>query len=338
MGAPLYRSEVVRRLSLAVVALVAIACTANAPAPSSAATASAPPSGATSGTGTAATWRRIADIPTGRSEVAAAAFRGGVYVIGGFGGGRVVERYAPDTNAWTRAPDLPIDVDHAMAAAIDAGDRAGLYAIGGNSGAPTARAFVLTPDASAWREIARMPAPRSQGAAVAIGATIYVVGGYDGSRLVAPTYAYDAARDAWREVAAIPTPRDHLAAVALEGRVCAIGGRRLSLTTNLGTLECYDPAAGTWSQLPDAPTARGGVGAAAVGDQLVFVGGERPEGTYREVELYRASSRAWTRGPDLPTPRHGIGVVAIGGRIFVMTGGPTPGGSQTAVCEVLELR
>ena len=79
--------------------------------------------------------------------------------------------------------------------------------------------------------------------------------------------------------------------VALEGRVCAVGGRRLSLTSNLPTLECYDPAAGTWQKLPDAPTARGGVGAAAVGDRLVFVGGERPEGTYREVELFSASSR-----------------------------------------------
>src|SRR6266542_1407042 len=283
-------------------------------------------------------WRRIADIPTARSEVAATVFRGEVYVIGGFGGGRVVEIF--DGQRWRRGPDLPLEVDHAMAAAVsdtaDAG--AGVYVFGGNAPAPIARGFRLAPDATAWREIAAMPGPRSQAAAVARGTSIYVVGGYDGQRLVAPTYAYEANADRWRQVAPIPTTRDHLAAALVAGRVCAIGGRRLSLTTNLATLECYDPGADRWEKAPDAPTARGGVGAAAVGNRLVFVGGERPEGTYREVEIFDAESGRWSRLPDLPTPRHGIGVVAVGRTVYVMSGGPTPGGSQTPVCEALELR
>lgn len=295
------------------------------PAISSAATASS----------TALAWRRIPDIPTGRSEVAAAVFRGEVYVIGGFGGGRVVEIF--DGQRWRRGPDLPLEVDHAMAAAIEIADGAGVYVFGGNAGGPTARSFRLAPDATAWREIAAMPGPRSQGAAVAQGRFIYVVGGYDGQRLAAPTFAYEANADRWRQVAAIPTPRDHLAAALVAGRVCAVGGRRLSLTTNLATLECYDPGADRWEKAADAPTARGGVGAAAVGNRLVFVGGERPDGTYPEVEIFDAESGRWTRGPDLPNPRHGIGVVAVGGTVYVMTGGPTPGGSQTPVSEALEL-
>lgn len=282
-------------------------------------------------------WRRIADIPTARSEVAATVFRDVVYVIGGSGGGRVVETF--DGQRWRRAPDLPLEVDHAMAAAVSdaAGAHAGVYVFGGNSGAPTARSFFLAPDATAWREIAAMPGPRSQAAAVARGPSVYIVGGYDGQRLVAPTYAYDASADRWRQVAPIPTPRDHLAAAMIAGRICAVGGRKLSLTTNLATLECYDPGADRWETMHDAPTARGGVGAAAVGDRLVFVGGEQPNGTYREVELYDAATGAWSRLPDLPTPRHGIGVVAVGRTVYVMTGGPTPGGSQTPVSEALDL-
>jgi N-acetylneuraminic acid mutarotase len=281
-------------------------------------------------------WRRIADIPTGRSEVAATVFRDEVYVIGGFGGGRVVEIF--DGQRWRRGPDLPIEVDHAMAAAIPEGiDGSGVYVFGGNTGAPTARSFRLAPGTSTWREIAVMPGPRSQGAAVAQGRFVYVVGGYDGQRLVAPTYAYEANADRWRQVAAIPTPRDHLAAALVAGRVCAVGGRRLSLTSNLATLECYDPGADRWENAPSAPTARGGVGAAAVGNRLVFVGGEQPLGTYREVELFDAESGRWSRLPDLPTPRHGIGVVAVGRTVYVMSGGPTPGGSQTPVSEALDL-
>jgi N-acetylneuraminic acid mutarotase len=346
MGAPLYRSEVVRRLGLAVVALVAIACTPNAPSssPSAGSIASTVPTasagGATSGTTgspAAATWRRIADIPSARSEVAAVAFRGAVYVIGGFGSGNRVERYEVGADRWSRIADLPVSVDHPMAAAIDDGAGAGIYLIGGNAGGPLARAFVLSPGATSWREIARMPGPRSQGAAAAISGQIFVFGGFDGSRLVAPTYAYDVARDTWREVAAMPTPRDHLAGFAWRGQACALGGRRLSLTTNLAAFECFDPVRNAWDKLPDAPTPRGGVGATAVERGVVFVGGEQPSSTYREVELFDAATQRWSRLPDLPTPRHGIGVVAVGQTVFVMTGGPTPGGSQIAVCEALTI-
>jgi Kelch motif/Galactose oxidase, central domain len=282
-------------------------------------------------------WRRIQDIPTGRSEVAATVFRNEVYVIGGFGGARVVEIF--DGQRWLRAPDLPLGVDHPMAAAVtdEAGAGAGVYVFGGNTGAPTARSFRLAPGATAWSEIAAMPGPRSQAAAVAQGRFIYVVGGYDGQRLVAPTYAYESDADRWRQVAPIPTTRDHLAAALIVGRVCAIGGRKLSLTTNLATLECYDPGADRWGKAADAPTARGGVGAAAVGNRLVFVGGEQPTGTYREVEIYDGETDRWTSGPDLPNPRHGIGVVAVGRTVYVMTGGPTPGGSQTPVSEAIDL-
>jgi non-specific serine/threonine protein kinase len=300
------------------------------------------PSPATSAAATSSTalaWRRIPDIPTGRSEVAATVFRNDVYVVGGFGGGRVVEIF--DGQRWRRGPDLPLAVDHPMAAAVEetpaSAAGAGVYVLGGNAGGPTARRFRLAPGATAWSEIAAMPGPRSQGAAVAQGRFIYVVGGYDGQRLAAPSFAYESNADRWRQVAAIPTPRDHLAAALVAGRVCAVGGRRLSLTTNLATLECYDPGADRWEKAPDAPTARGGVGAAAVGNRLVFVGGEQPTGTYKEVEMYDGETARWTRLPDLPTPRHGIGVVAVGRTVYVMSGGPTPGGSQTPVSEALDL-
>jgi non-specific serine/threonine protein kinase len=259
--------------------------------------------------------------------------RDAIFVIGGFGGGRRVESYATDRNAgWGTGRDYPIEIDHAMAAATS-----DLYVFGGNSaGQPTARVFRL--DGNAWTERASMPLPRSQAAAVAVGDTIYVVGGITtGSRLVPDTFAYDTVADRWRTVAAIPTPRDHLAAALLDGRVCAVGGRRLSLDQNLASLECYSPRDDRWEKLSSAPTARGGVGAAVVDGRLFFIGGEQPSGTFRQVEIYDAATATWSRGPDLPTPRHGIAVAAVGRTVYALTGGPTPGGSQTGVCEVLTL-
>ena len=125
------------------------------------------------------------------------------------------------------------------------------------------------------------------------------------------------------------------------------------MSLNLATFECYDPRTDSWSRLPDAPTARGGVGAAQHDRRVYVAGGEQPSGTYREVEIFDARTNTWTRGPDLPMPRHGLGVVVVQptkaldatgnlvtapARLLVLTGGPTPGGSQTSVCESLDLR
>jgi non-specific serine/threonine protein kinase len=164
------------------------------------------------------------------------------------------------------------------------------------------------------------------------------VGGASNDRLVSPTYLYDPATDRWSTVAALPTPRDHLAAVAFAGHVCAVGGRKLSLLQNLASFECYDPGRDAWQTMPDAPTARGGIGAAVVGNRIFVAGGEQPIGTFKELDIFDSSTGTWTRGPDLPTSRHGLGVVAASSTIYAMSGGPTPGVSQTAVCEALDVR
>lgn len=322
------------RLALAVVLVLAACEPIGSPSRTSTAGSSASPSASTSAGPSA--WRRVADIPTPRSEVAAAVFRGAIYLVGGFGGGDVVETYVADR--WSAGTRFPISVDHAIAAAVDIDGSPGLYVFGGNvNGSAVARAFRLAGD-QGWRAIAPMPGPRSQAAAVAIGSRIFIVGGADGGRLVSPTYVYDTTTDRWTTAAAIPTPRDHLAAAALDGRVCAIGGRRLSLLQNLATFECYDPAADAWRSMPDAPTSRGGLGAATVGKRLFVAGGEQPLGTFKELDIFDPATGAWTRGPDLPTARHGLGVVALGSTLYVMSGGPTPGGSQIAVCEALDVR
>ncbi len=257
-------------------------------------------------------WRRVADITTPRSEVAAAVFRGVVYVVGGFGGGNVVETYVPDR--WSTTARYPISVDHAMAAGVDTGGTPGLYVFGGNvNGVAIARSFRFFGD-QGWREIASMPAPRSQGAAVAIGGRIFVVGGAQEGRLVSPTYVYDTATDRWATAASIPTPRDHLAAAELGGRVCAVGGRQLSLLQNLAAFECYDPAADAWQAMSDAPTARGGLGATTIGNRMFVAGGEQPHGTFKEVDIFDSATGKWTRGADLPTARHGLGVVNVAAR------------------------
>src|SRR2546428_2977998 len=281
----------VMRRSLGLIALALAACTAP-PAPVGTprrpASRTSTPGPATASAPLA--WRRLADGPPPRSEIAAAVYQQAkVYVIGGFGGPDRVERYDAVTGRWDRIADLPHGVDHAMSSAVfglqTRGDE-GVYVFGGYAGGATARSFRLDVSTGRWSEIAPMPSPRAAGAAVAINTRIYIVGGTDGSRLISPTYVYDVTTRDWRTLAPIPTPRDHLAAVALNRRGCAVAGRRLSLAANLGSLECCLPQTDRWGKLADAPTPRGGVGAAAWDGRIYLIGGGQASGTFQEGEVY----------------------------------------------------
>ena len=57
-------------------------------------------------------------------------------------------------------------------------------------------------------------------------------------------------------------------------------------------------------------------------------------GTFDANELYQPFTDTWQAASPMPTPRHGLSAVAMGNRIYVLAGGPTPGGSQSARNEV----
>src|SRR5581483_11059689 len=73
-------------------------------------------------------WQKRAPVPTARTEVAAAALDGKIYVIGGYqkGAGRV-EEYDPAKNSWRPRAALPAALHHAGAAAVNGK----LYVVGG---------------------------------------------------------------------------------------------------------------------------------------------------------------------------------------------------------------
>src|SRR5215218_4948951 len=169
---------------------------------------------------------RGARVEAGRS-VAGAAERGRrrdggheLVVVGGFlADGRSSERvdaYSPATNRWRRLRDLPVAVNHAMAAS----DGRRLYVVGGY-GAPT-RAFVLRQ--GRWRRLPNLPEPRAAAGAAIVGRTLYVVGGVGNGSLAERALAFDLVRRSWSRIPG-PTRSEHLGATALGGRVYAVAGR-----------------------------------------------------------------------------------------------------------------
>jgi N-acetylneuraminic acid mutarotase len=297
-------------------------------------------------------WRAAAPTSMKRTEVAAAAVGGKIYVIGGFEEpslGNVlnfaitsaVEEYDPATNQWTVKTPMPVGLHHAGIGVV-AGR---LYIIGGYKQAglsvwgPVATVYVYDPPTDAWSEGAPMPTARGALSVTAHDGKLLAIGGYEGRANSAAVEVFDPAQNIWSAHRPLPTPRDHLATATAAGKVYAIGGRlKGDYHRNLSVTEVYDPNADTWSRGPDLPTARSGITAAEIGGRVYVFGGEGAEGTFRENEAYDPARNAWQSMAPMPTPRHGLGSAVVDGRIHVISGGPTPGGSFSNLHEVYSPR
>lgn len=283
-----------------------------------------------------AEWETLRSAANQRTEVAAAAVNGKIYIAGGFvPPGRtvpIVEVYDIATDSYSRGPDLPLAVNHAMAAAWEGV----VYVMGGYADAtglasPTDRAFALR--GQVWEELPSMPEVRAAAGAAVINGKLYVAGGVGPDGLAGSTLVFDVAAGTWSTVEGVPTPREHLGVATDGSRLYVVGGR----PPNTDVLEAFDPAAGEWERLSSMPTARGGLAAAGTANGLIVAAGGEAEETFPEVEAYDVDEDRWLRLPELPRPRHGLGVVAVGNTVYVVAGGPRPGFAFSGANEALDL-
>jgi Kelch motif protein len=291
--------------------------------------------------GATSPWKRAAPIPLPRAEVASAAVGDEIVVVGGFleGGASSsrVDAYSPARNRWRRLPNLPVAVNHPMAAAA----RGRLYVLGGYGVAgPTRTAFAFFQ--GRWTRLPDLPEARAAAGAAVVGRTLYVMGGVtDGGRignreLARTALAFDLDRQSWSTIQG-PTPREHLGVTAARGAVYVVAGRTAGFDTNLDLVEAYVPSRRAWSRLPPVPGRRGGTGATVASNSIVSAGGEAAEGTIRSVYRFDLATRQWRRLPDMLTPRHGLAVVGFRSRVYTLAGGPTPGLSVSGANEYLTL-
>jgi hypothetical protein len=284
-------------------------------------------------------WERLPPAPSKRTEVTAAWDGARIHVAGGFTeSGETtagVEVYEPVSRSWSRGPDLPLAVNHAMSTAVDGT----VYVLGGYVGprlqTPTERAFALR--AGRWEELPAMPERRAAGGASAIGGKLYIAGGVGPEGLAETLLVFDPASASWSAWPGPPTPREHLGVASADGRLFVVGGRTGGIGSNLDAAEAYDPVTGRWTALPPLPTPRGGLAAAATSTGLVVAVGGEAEQTFDEAEAFDVAAGRWLALPPLPTARHGLGVVAAGTVVYALAGGPQPGYAFSDANEAIDL-
>lgn len=239
-------------------------------------------------------WTRGAPLPEPVNHAAAAAYKGDLYVLGGYTARTGLERetnafwrYDPETDRWQRLADAPSRRGAHVMGVI--GNR--LYAAGGaENGTPLARLEVYDFRRRRWGRGPAMRTPREHLAAAVHRGALYVLAGRAAGRgnfAVAERYVPRLRR--WQRLPAMRKPRGGIAAATVGGRIVVVGGEEGAGT--IREVEAYDPRRRRWRFLRALPTPRHGLGAVSYrGRVVVLEGGPTPGLSYsKRTEALRVS-------------------------------------------------
>jgi N-acetylneuraminic acid mutarotase len=228
-------------------------------------------------------WSRVRPMPLALNHTTAVAYRGRLYVHGGYRGDGLsvptgaLLRYDPGTGRWRRLPAAR--TPRAAHAAAVVGRR--LFVAGGSGESGSLRSLEVYDFARRrWSRAPSFPGPaRNHTTGVASGGRFYVLAGRDSVNLTAAE-RYNPRRRRWERLPPLRTPRGGIASARLrDGRIVVFGGEDFGGSGNstIAEVELYDPRRRRWRRLPDMRTARHGLGGAALGNRVFALeGGPSP--------------------------------------------------------------
>jgi hypothetical protein len=216
-------------------------------------------------------------------EVVVPAPGGRLIVLGGLAAGDAsvggVYAIHSGTGAIRRIGALAAPLHDAAAAVI--GRRAVVFGGGVTATVATVQAFSVPgrrgAGSSATAATGRpMPVPRSDAVAATIGATTYVVGGYDGAHPDASVLATTDGRK-FTAVANLQVPVRYPAVTALGNQILVFGGQAIvgaGAGAPVSTIQLVDPARHTSSVVGHLPEPLAGAAAVTLGGEVFVAGGE----------------------------------------------------------------
>jgi len=226
-------------------------------------------------------WKRLRSMPAGLNHPTAAAYRGRVYVHGGYTARRnlssaTARLFAYDTrrDRWSRLPRSRVPrAAHALAVV---GNR--LYAAGGRNDTGGLRSLEVYDFARRrWRAGPKLRGPaRDHMTGVSAGGYLYALAGREGGRNFAVAERYSPGRRRWEQLPSMRKARGGIASARVSaGRVVVFGGEESAGT--IAQAEIYEPRRRRWRSLPDMRTPRHGLGGVSLRDRVYAIeGGPRP--------------------------------------------------------------
>ncbi|MDY6868856.1 MAG: kelch repeat-containing protein, partial [Chloroflexota bacterium] len=265
-------------------------------------------------------WQELAPLPEPRVGMAAVAYSGEIYVIGGEGPEGVSGkgfRYVPETDEWLPIAEKPTPVTDISAVVI--GEK--IYVPGGEgvNGQPIDTLEIYDPRQDSWEEGVPLPEALSAYALADFEGKVYLFGGWDGEKARDSVWVYEPAEDGWRAGTQLAQPLYDATAVALTDRIVVLGGREdnRSSSATWSYFPSRDVANGSpWERFVDLPEARYGFGAASIYDSIYLLGGEvKGRG---ELGLFIADD-AWVSLPVIDEiVGWNVDVVTLDSELFVI--------------------
>jgi hypothetical protein len=183
--------------------------------------------------------------------------------------------------------------------------------------------------------VGRLPRPASDVAVTAIGATAYIVGGYDGERALDTILA-------WRPgetpalVGRLPAGLRYAAVAAVDSKVIIAGG-----STETGTSRAilrFDPATGLVKQIGSLPSPLTHASAASLNGAVYVIGGRSSAAGAQTASILAidpGDGRVRHAG-TLARPLSDAAVAVVNGQI-VLAGGQSTTGTQSSIFELTPL-
>lgn len=221
-------------------------------------------------------WRRLPDLPVTTHHAMAAAFKGKLYVVGGYlrFGSPLARAFVFESGRWRALPRMP-EPRAAGGAAVVGGK---LYVVGGvGPNGLARRAFAYDLVKKRWSTLAG-PRPREHLAVTLARGRIYALAGrlagIDTNLKTVQSWAPGERR--WRTEPDLPHARGGTGASAVARRlIVSVGGEEPAGT--IASVYAFDVVRRHWDRLPNMRTPRHGLGVVTFGGTVYAIaGGPRP--------------------------------------------------------------
>lgn len=183
-----------------------------------------------------------------------------------------------------------------------------------------------------WQALPAAPAALTDAAGVAVGFSLWVMGGLTSNGQETASASRLQGFNRWEQLATLSNPRHGMGATQLAGeRVLITGGESAGRVSGLS--ELWEPQSQSWQRVAELPTARRGLAVAGQGVFAYAAGGNNgvPSAAF---EIFDSRTRQWQARQPLPTARDGAVAAALG-RLVVVVGGRTAQG-PTGVLEIYD--